>query len=98
MIVCRNLIGNMFFSRNVMGNQLSTWNTTIQSAVYGENFNYNPDYNQVCCRFKEDIYNLNFDQNIHICQIFERDKLQYRLHFLGVSYECYVSLQIRLQG
>ncbi len=31
----------------VMGNQLSTWNLTIQSAVAGENFNYNPNYNQV---------------------------------------------------
>ena len=30
-----------------MGNQLSTWNLSIQSAVDGENFNYNPDYNQV---------------------------------------------------
>lgn len=29
-----------------MGNQLSTWNLTIQSAVAGENFNYNPNYNQ----------------------------------------------------
>jgi len=29
-----------------MGNQLSTWNLTIQSAVDGEIFNYNPDYNQ----------------------------------------------------
>jgi len=29
-----------------MGNQLSTWNLSIQSAVDGENFNYNPDYNQ----------------------------------------------------
>jgi len=29
-----------------MGNQLSTWNLTIQSAVDGENFNYNKDYNQ----------------------------------------------------
>ena len=28
-----------------MGNQLSTWNLSIQSAVDGENFNYNPDYN-----------------------------------------------------
>ena len=31
----------------VMGNSLSTWHLTIQSAVDGENFNYNPDYNQV---------------------------------------------------
>merc|ERR1712059_204434 len=29
-----------------MGNQLSTWNLTIQSAVDGENFDYNPSYNQ----------------------------------------------------
>lgn len=29
-----------------MGGQLSTWNLTIQSAVDGENFNYNKDYNQ----------------------------------------------------
>ncbi len=34
-------------SHRVMGNQLSTWNLTIQSAVAGENFNYNPNYNQV---------------------------------------------------
>ena len=30
-----------------MGNRLSTWNLTIQSAVDGENFDYNKDYNQV---------------------------------------------------
>jgi len=29
-----------------MGNQLSTWNLTLQSAVDGPNFDYNPDYNQ----------------------------------------------------
>ena len=29
-----------------MGNQLSTWNLTLQSAVDGENFDYNPNYNQ----------------------------------------------------
>jgi len=29
-----------------MGNRLSTWNLTIQSAVDGENFDYNKDYNQ----------------------------------------------------
>ena len=30
-----------------MGNRLSTWNLTIQSAVDGENFDYNKEYNQV---------------------------------------------------
>jgi len=29
-----------------MGNSLSTWHLTIQSAVDGKNFNYNPEYNQ----------------------------------------------------
>jgi len=29
-----------------MGNQLSTWNLTDQSAVAGPKFDYNPEYNQ----------------------------------------------------
>ena len=39
-----------------MGNQLSTWNLSIQSAVDGENFNYNPDYNQVAFFIKLPCY------------------------------------------
>lgn len=36
-----------------MGNQLSTWNLTIQSAVHGENFNYNTNYNQAPYLFSD---------------------------------------------
>ena len=35
-----------------MGNQLSTWNLSIQSAVDGHNYNYNKDYNQVLQKAK----------------------------------------------
>ena len=56
-----------------MGNQLSTWNLTIQSAVDGPNFNYNSEYNQVSVVLSN-----------QIILIYSRIQLWFRIHKLMI--------------
>ena len=71
-----------------MGNQLSTWNLSIQSAVDGENFNYNPDYNQVSLFLSSYLVsNLFSEHSLPACSLQPKGAVliqasMARLHFL----------------
>ena len=63
-----------------MGNQLSTWNLTIQSAVDGPNFNYNSEYNQVSMVLIINNQNILIYSRIQI----KRIQLWFRIHKLMI--------------